>query len=109
MVEAVGAVPRDRLGVNEIDRCLFGYELCQSGCRIDIEAGADDDEKVGLLTVFHGRLNGWHRFAKPDNEGPQLAARFGITSIPTLILFRNGKPEKSTVGYQKKESLEKLL
>ncbi len=32
------------------------------------------------------------RFAKVDTETePQLAARFGIRSIPTLILFQQGR------------------
>lgn len=37
--------------------------------------------------------------AKVDTEAvPQLAARYGIRSIPTLMLFRNGKLEKQVAG-----------
>lgn len=37
--------------------------------------------------------------AKVDTEAvPALAARFGIRSIPTLMLFRNGKLEKQVAG-----------
>jgi thioredoxin 2 len=37
--------------------------------------------------------------AKVDTEAvPELAARFGIRSIPTLILFRDGKLEKQLAG-----------
>jgi thioredoxin 2 len=37
--------------------------------------------------------------AKVDTEAlPQLAARFGIRSIPTLMLFRDGKLEKQVAG-----------
>jgi len=32
------------------------------------------------------------------DEEPELAARFGIMSIPALILFRNGQPVATTVG-----------
>lgn len=39
------------------------------------------------------------RFAKADTEAAQdLAARFGIRSIPTLILFRQGKEAARTSG-----------
>lgn len=33
------------------------------------------------------------------DDAPDLAARFGVVSIPTLILFRAGKAVKKTVGY----------
>lgn len=39
-----------------------------------------------------GQLEPWVRLAKVDTEAePQLAAQYGIRSIPTLVLFRNGR------------------
>ena len=43
------------------------------------------------------------------DEEPELARRFGIMSIPTLILFKEGKPVKQTMGFQPKEALEAWL
>ena len=43
-----------------------------------------------------------------DDEG-EIAARFGIMSIPTLIVFKNGEAVKTSVGYQSLEALEALL
>lgn len=43
-----------------------------------------------------------------DDEA-DLAEEFGIRSIPTLILFRNGKPIAQTLGYKTKEQLEAFL
>lgn len=43
------------------------------------------------------------------DEQPMLAARYGISSIPTLILFRNGKPVSTSVGVRPKSSLEAML
>jgi thioredoxin 1 len=41
---------------------------------------------------------------------PELAAQFGIKSIPTLILFEDGKVVEKMVGVQSKGSLmEKLV
>ena len=34
-----------------------------------------------------------------------LAARFGIQSIPTLMLFKNGQRVETRVGYQNKNQL----
>jgi thioredoxin 1 len=38
-----------------------------------------------------------------------LAAKFKIFSIPTLILFKNGKPVESKVGVMSKSQLESWI
>lgn len=43
-----------------------------------------------------------------DEEG-ELAARFGIMSIPALVVFKDGQVVDQTVGYQPKEVLEDLV
>lgn len=43
-----------------------------------------------------------------DDEG-DLASRFGIISIPTLIVFKNGKVERQKVGAMPKHEIEKLF
>lgn len=43
-----------------------------------------------------------------DAEG-ELAAAFGIASIPTLIVMDGGKVAAKAVGYRTKEALEKLV
>ena len=47
-------------------------------------------------TVTVGKIN--------VDEQPQLAAAFGVESIPTLIAFKNGVPLGALVGLQTKES-----
>jgi len=39
----------------------------------------------------------------------ELARRFSIASIPTIMLFRDGQPDKTAIGAHPKSSLEKLL
>lgn len=43
-----------------------------------------------------------------DDE-EELATQFGIMSIPTLILFRNGKPVRQTMGVQPKTAILGML
>jgi len=43
-----------------------------------------------------------------DEEGP-LAALYGIQSIPTLMLFKDGKVSGMKVGFCHKEEIEKML
>ena len=57
------------------------------------------EEKAAVLKV--GKVD-------VDRE-PELARQFGIMSIPTLILFKDGKPVKQTMGFQPKEVIEAWL
>ncbi len=43
------------------------------------------------------------------DEQEELAIRFGIMSIPTLILFRDGKPAGQTLGVQSKQAIYNLI
>ncbi|MBO5317304.1 MAG: thioredoxin [Oscillospiraceae bacterium] len=40
---------------------------------------------------------------------PQLAVRFGITSIPTLLVLENGQVTGKLIGYQPMEKIAQLL
>ena len=43
------------------------------------------------------------------DENPQTAARFGIQSIPTLLIFRNGALVDRMIGVQSKEAIAARL
>ena len=43
------------------------------------------------------------------DEQQDLAVRFGVTSIPTLILFKNGKEVKRSLGFIDKAKILALL
>jgi thioredoxin len=43
------------------------------------------------------------------DEEPGVAARYGVQSIPTMILFKEGEPAAAAIGAQPKSSLEKAL
>ena len=38
-------------------------------------------------------------------DSPELAARFGITAVPTLIVFKNGQPVRTMRGVQSRREL----
>lgn len=43
------------------------------------------------------------------DEEPFLTAQFGVVSIPTLIVIKDGRQVNSAVGYRTKEDIIKLL
>lgn len=57
------------------------------------------EEKSGTLKV--GKVN--------VDEQPDLAAEFGVMSIPTLLLFENGKLTRQAVGARPKSGVLELL
>lgn len=40
---------------------------------------------------------------------PNIATKYGIMSIPTLKVFKNGKEEKTSIGYIEKDAIKDLL
>ncbi len=57
------------------------------------------DEYKGKLTI-----------AKMDvDQNQATAARFHVMSIPTMILFKNGKPVSNIVGFRPKDQLKKEM
>jgi thioredoxin 1 len=42
-------------------------------------------------------------------EQQQLAQTYGVSSIPTMILFKDGQPSAAAIGAQPKGALERSL
>lgn len=63
-----------------------------------------------VLDELAGSYEGKVKVAKVNvDENPDTASRYGVMSIPTLILFNNGAPQETMVGLQNKEALVSLL
>lgn len=43
------------------------------------------------------------------DENPNSASKFGIMSIPSIFIFKNGQPVKTMVGVQGKDRLKKEI
>ena len=56
------------------------------------------EEKSGVLKV--GKVN--------VDEAVELAAQYGISSIPALLLFKSGQVAAQTVGFMQKAELERF-
>jgi thioredoxin 1 len=41
------------------------------------------------------------------DEQPAIAQRYGVASIPTIILFKDGEPAAATIGAQPKSQIER--
>ena len=43
------------------------------------------------------------------DETPESASRFGVMSIPTIIVFKDGQPVDKVVGLNSKDALKNLV
>lgn len=63
-----------------------------------------------LLDELADEVDGSARIGKVNiDEFPGLAEKFGVTSIPTLIVFANGKVRDTLVGLRSKNELKEKL
>ena len=63
-----------------------------------------------ILDELADEYNGQMNFVKVDiDQNPKTAARYGIMSIPTLLIFKNGQPVSQLVGLQPKRELKQNM
>ncbi len=59
-----------------------------------------------LAEEYEGRIS----FAKLDvDQNPKTAVKYGIMSIPTLLIFKKGEPISQIVGFRPKKELKRSL
>ncbi len=59
-----------------------------------------------LAEEYDGKVS----FGKVNvDESPRIASQYGIMSIPSLILFKDGKPVSNIVGFRPRDELKKSL
>ncbi len=62
------------------------------------------------LEEISGTLNGKVKIVKLNvDENPQTASKYGVMSIPTLMLFKNGEMASRQVGAAPKQKLEQWI
>ena len=106
------------MAVMTVTKENFQEEVMQAGCPVLLdfwatwcgpcrmvspivdEIGAEvTDAKVGKVLV--GKVN--------TDEQPELAQAFGIASIPTLLVIRDGRTVNRAVGVRSKEEILQML
>ncbi|OGQ92947.1 MAG: thioredoxin [Deltaproteobacteria bacterium RIFOXYA12_FULL_61_11] len=60
----------------------------------------------GLVEEYQGRA----KITKLSTEDhPELAQKYGITAIPTVIAFKNGKVANELIGVRSKDEYRRVL
>jgi thioredoxin 1 len=77
----------------------FWAEWCQPCVRLGPTVDGLAAEFDGKLIV--GKMN--------VDENPMTPSRFGVRSIPMLVLFKGGKPVDQSIGLVSKDELKKMV
>jgi thioredoxin 1 len=63
-----------------------------------------------IVDELAGEYDGKISFYKLNTDNnPNTAVKYGIRSIPTLLLFKDGAPVDQVIGFRPKEDLKKRL
>jgi thioredoxin 1 len=66
-----------------------------------LEPTIDEISRTAPEDVVVGKIN--------IDEEPELASQYGVMSIPTLIVFKNGEVSSKAVGVRPKDAILDML
>ena len=102
------------MSVSKVSDADFDAEVLKSSQPVVVDFWAEwcgPCKQIGpALEEIAGTMNGKVKIVKLNvDENPATAAKYGIMSIPTLMLFKNGELASRQVGAAPKQKLEQWI
>jgi len=100
--------------VHEVDDATFADEVLASPIPVVVDfwapwcrpCDAIEPHLEGLADEWEGRA----RFVRVNVDvNPSLSARYGVLSLPTVVLFSGGEPRATIYGAQPRRRFEQEL
>lgn len=100
--------------MKEISSAVFSQEVLQSETPVLVDFFAEWCGPCRMLAPVMQELSekyaGRVKMVKLNvDHAPELATSYGINSIPALLYFKDGQVRGSSVGFARREDLERKL
>ena len=101
------------MAIMEVNRSNFDREVLGADRPVVVDFNAGWCGPCRMLKPVLEELSeerGDHKFVSVDiDEEGELAERYEVSSIPCLVVFKNGVERNRSIGFQPKAALEALL
>ena len=93
--------------VTEITEKEFNEKISKGKVLVDCYAPCRMLAPVVEAVASENKEYSFYKLNVDDNE--EVAVKYGIMSIPCLLVFENGELKNTSVGFKSKDELEELL
>jgi thioredoxin 1 len=100
--------------MKEINDSLFNVEVIENDVPVVVDFWAPwcgPCRMVGpVMEELDKQYSGKIKFVKINvDENPMVSGQFGISSIPTIMVFKGDKAVENIVGFRPKSDFEQIL
>ncbi|KZL92657.1 thioredoxin [Clostridium magnum] len=100
--------------MKEISDNTFNKEITENNVPVVVDFWAPWCGPCKMITPVMEELDkqysGKAKFVKVNvDENPTTSQQFRISSIPTIMVFKDGKPVENMVGFRPKSDIEQIL
>ncbi|MCR4589373.1 MAG: thioredoxin [Lachnospiraceae bacterium] len=99
--------------VNKVSDATFKTEVLDSAAPVLVDFNATWCGPCKMMAPVFDELSETYqnvKFISCDvDECPETAQEYGIMSIPSIVMFKDGKPSDPVIGAQPKKNLESFI